>query len=350
MQQLIEQLNKRNNESYSNTLPNNELSGALSTKRQWWLDLCQEIPKIKNCDMEMEIISDMAVLASALLQKLEVLIEMKAVDICNEAVTTVPLPWLLDANTLLDDIWTPDGQRWCTKCLVTQPENQYLFHTEKIFSVHCLTCRSIPCGHCSKGYTIAPFKCCTRCRRTQSESRKRKRDQIPDIPDGHQHCTACWHVRPVDQFQGLHVGRATKGRATKNCQSCRSIQQRQRENPNTAVNQCRQLWLDWKKAHMCKHCGTKKHIEADHLRDKVKNCSYYPYWASNGGTEALKAELAKCQALCRFCHRLKSAKERGTNAQNRWKREIVNAASFFHRKLTQQRAWYIENQLTWDEI
>jgi len=321
MQQLIEQLNNPNNESYPNTVPNNEPNDAVLTKREWWLDECQQREKIISVQQREKIISDMAVLASALLQKLEVLIEMKAVEICNEGVTTVSLPWLLDANTLLDDIWTPDGQRWCTKCLVTQPENQYLFHTEKKFSAHCLTCRSVPCSNCSKGYTIAPFKRCPRCRRAVSESRKRKRDQIPDIPDGQMHCTACWKVWPENHFQGCH------GRTTKNCQNCRSINQRQRENPNTAVNQCRQLFLDWKKAHRCKHCGTNQHIEADHLRDKVKNCSYYPYWASNGGTEALKAELAKCQALCRFCHRLKSAKERGTNASGtvRRKRKIVNA-------------------------
>ena len=372
MQRFVEQLNNPNNELYSNTVPNNEPNDAVLTKRQWWLDECQQRKKIISVQQREKTISDMSALASALLQKLEVLIEMKAVETCNKAVTTVSLPWLLDANTLLDDIWTPDGHRWCTKCLVTQPENQYLFHTEKKFSAHCLTCRSVPCSKCSKGCTIAPFKFCSRCRRAASESRKRKRDQIPDIPDGQMHCTACWKVWPENHFQGCY-GRTTKncqncrsynqrqrkrkpdqipdipdgqmhctacwkvwpenhfqgchGRTTKNCQNCRSINQRQRENPNTAVNQCRQLFLDWKKAHRCKHCGTNQHIEADHLRDKVKNCSYYPYWASNGGTEALKAELAKCQALCRFCHRLKSAKERGTNAsvQSRRKRKIVNA-------------------------
>lgn len=320
LQRFVEQLNNPNKDLYSNTVPNNEPNDALVTKRQWWLDECQQREKIVSVQQREKIISDMAALASALLQKLEVLIEMKAVETCNEVVTTEPSPYLLDANTLLDDIWTPDGQRWCTKCLVTQPENQYLFHTEKFFSAHCLTCRSVPCGNCSKGYTIAPFNNCQQCRRARRESRKRKRATIPEIPDGHQHCTACWNVWPDDHFQGAHVGRTTK-----NCQNCRSINQRQRESPNTAIHQCRQVWLDWKKAHRCKHCGTNNHIEADHLRDKVKNCSYYPYWASNGGTEALKAELAKCQALCRFCHRLKSAKERGTNVQNRWKRKIVNA-------------------------
>ena len=308
-QRFVEQLNNPNKDLYSNTVPNNEPNDALVTKRQWWLDECQQREKIVSVQQREKIISDMAALASALLQKLEVLIEMKAVETCNEVVTTDPSPYLLDANTLLDDIWTPDGQRWCTKCLVTQPENQYLFHTEKIFSAHCLTCRSVPCGNCSKGYTIAPFKCCPQCRRVVRESRKRKRATIPEIPDGHQHCTACWNVWPDDHFQGAHVGRTTK-----NCQNCRSRNQRQRENPNTAIHQCRQVYLDWKNAHRCKHCGTNNHIEADHLRDKVKNCSSYTYWASNGGIEALKAELAKCQALCRFCHRLKSAKERGTNA------------------------------------
>ena len=191
--------------------------------------------------------------------------------------------------------------------------------------MHCTACWKVwPENHFQGGHGRTTKNCqnCRSYNQRHTESRKRKRDQIPDIPDGQMHCTACWKVWPENHFQGLHVGRTTK-----NCQNCRSINRRQRENPNTAVNQCRQLFLDWKKAHRCKHCGTNQHIEADHLRDKVNNCSSYPYWASNGGTEALKAEIAKCQALCRFCHRLKSAKERGTNAsgQVRRKRKIVNA-------------------------
>jgi hypothetical protein len=53
-------------------------------------------------------------------------------------------------------------------------------------------------------------------------------------------------------------------------------------------------------------------LEADHLGDKVYKCSNYAWWSWNGGPEALKKELEKCQPLCRFCHSLKSKSERNT--------------------------------------
>ena len=35
------------------------------------------------------------------------------------------------------------------------------------------------------------------------------------------------------------------------------------------------------------------------------------FWDRNGGVEALKAELAKCQPLCVWCHRVKSGVKPG---------------------------------------
>ena len=83
LQRFVEQLNNPNKDLYSNTVPNNEPNDALVTKRQWWLDECQQREKIVSIQQREKIISDMAALASALLQKLEVLIEMKAVETCN---------------------------------------------------------------------------------------------------------------------------------------------------------------------------------------------------------------------------------------------------------------------------
>lgn len=262
--------------------------------KQFWRDGTTFLNTAEKLTIvETDIISN----ASELLQKIEKCLLLK--EICQRDDGCVP------------DGWTPDGQRWCTQCLITQPVNQFIFHTEKTFHTHCLSCRGVPCNtkYC-KGFTIIPFKRCTQCRDNANRSRKRKRAQIPPIPDGHQHCTQCWNVYPEVQYRSSHVGRKTM---TTTCRTCRDTQLRKRDNPHSSINQCQQVYLDWKKDNVCKNCGESNHIEADHLRDKVKNCSQYTFWASNGGTEALKLELAKCQPLCKFCHRLKSAKERGTH-------------------------------------
>jgi hypothetical protein len=78
------------------------------------------------------------------------------------------------------------------------------------------------------------------------------------------------------------------------------------------MGQCKKLWEDWRDSHACLHCGTTDCIEADHpLGEKVHACSDYPWWAWNGGVEALKEELAKVRPLCRFCHRVHTQSQRG---------------------------------------
>jgi hypothetical protein len=56
-------------------------------------------------------------------------------------------------------------------------------------------------------------------------------------------------------------------------------------------------------------------LEADHIKpgEKIHMLSDYVWWAWNGGPAAMRVEAAKCQWLCRFCHRL----EKTGDAANR---------------------------------
>jgi len=132
------------------------------------------------------------------------------------------------------------------------------------------------------------------------------------VPEGHRKCASCTHVQLEDQFQSMHV-RQTK--LTACCLACRNSKHRSEINPNTSRGQCRQVWFQWKKGKVCAHCGSGRHIQADHCKGgkKVHSCGDYAWWASNGGPEAQQRELDdKCQPLCMFCHRMKTKKERGT--------------------------------------
>ena len=62
-------------------------------------------------------------------------------------------------------------------------------------------------------------------------------------------------------------------------------------NPNTNVGECRQVWLQWRVSRCCAHCGSDKHIQADHCRGgkKVENCSSYRWLY--GGPKAQQREL-----------------------------------------------------------
>jgi len=73
-------------------------------------------------------------------------------------------------------------------------------------------------------------------------------------------------------------------------------------------------------------CGTTDCIEADHLdrSNKTRECSDYPWWALNGGTEALKEELAtKVRPLCRFCHAIYTQSQRVISKRHVKKRRYV---------------------------
>ena len=159
------------------------------------------------------------------------------------------------------------------------------------------------------------FKQCPHHREIVRRSKKKCRNRVKHVPEGHRKCTGCFRVQPEDQFRPLMARRAT---LTAWCQTCRDSHHRSEKKPNTKKGECRQVWLQWKKGKKCACCGSGRHIQADHCRGgkKVWRCSDYPWWAGNGGPEAQQRELDdKCQPLCMFCHRVKNKKESGTQTK-----------------------------------
>lgn len=145
-------------------------------------------------------------------------------------------------------------------------------------------------------------------------------------PKGFQWCKQCGNFRPLQHFNSLI---ARRDKQTVLCAKCRDYKSEQRIRPSTKRGQCRQLYLDWKRSHKCEVCGTSEHIEADHIdpSQKVKSCSQYAWWANQGGVEQLQLELDKCRAICIFCHRVHSRRQREMSKckTRQQKREYVNA-------------------------
>jgi len=181
------------------------------------------------------------------------------------------------------------------------------------------------CSRC-KRTNGTTFRYCERCREYRRKVMQKRRNATPVCPPGQRYCTNCGHINPEDQFKSSHCRRQ---RLTKWCQTCRQSQSRSQINPTTTAGKCRARWEEWKSKNPCVICGETdtQLIEADHLRDKVRPCSASSYWACRGGVPALEKELAKCQSLCCWHHRLKSDRERGTQKQKtRLKRRaIINA-------------------------
>ena len=171
---------------------------------------------------------------------------------------------------------------------------------------------------------------------------KRKKARL-DAPTGYSvclyiHCTVNEWLQPLDQFDSASVHRDT---LTSTCLTCRTKNKVSINNSDT-MKACKKVWDEWRKAHPCLECSKDpKHvhnyllIEADHLPEfgkKVKACSNLYYWQKKSrGVPALKAELKKCQALCRFHHRLKTHKRRHDKGQilkavgRLRRRKVINA-------------------------
>ena len=165
-------------------------------------------------------------------------------------------------------------------------------------------------------------------------------------------CNQCKRNFDLSYFQP-RVNRRTN--LTSWCSICRNTQRRSNINPTTKAGKCRGVYQTWESDHACQNCGIKdsRLIEADHQKGfkKVHRCGDYCWWAWNGGVEALKAELKKCKALCRFCHALKSQAER-----QKWKthciiarRKIINAEKLKRGScLTCKRTVTLENACAFD--
>ena len=156
------------------------------------------------------------------------------------------------------------------------------------------------CTHCPNMHKDSTGGC-PRCLEKQRAYRKRKREEQPDVPDGHKYCTHCYKVQHIDQFVSKY-SRTTK--PTAHCKKCRDRKSRSQKNPNTKSGACREVWINWKKDKVCK-CGETRSI---HARGKYRapkhRCSDYSWWANHGGPEALKEPLKDCYPLCKFCYRL----------------------------------------------
>lgn len=80
---------------------------------------------------------------------------------------------------------------------------------------------------------------------------------------------------------------------------------------------------DWVAANgPCKECGSKRHLQVDHIDPKKKVDHRIWSWSE----DRRETELAKCQVLCRDCHQektsLENAPPHGTNQRytsSRWR-------------------------------
>ena len=159
------------------------------------------------------------------------------------------------------------------------------------------------------------YYCCKSCVKKYDKQRRKERleklkKEREAAPTGFLVClfAGCTvkGLQPLDQFIGAHV---RNNKPTSHCKTCRNKSKEDKEQRQAA---CKKVWDDWRKTHPCIKCINDPNyehnpllIEADHLGGKVVNCSNMSYWChSQRGVPAQKADLKKCQALCRFHHRL----------------------------------------------
>jgi hypothetical protein len=197
------------------------------------------------------------------------------------------------------------------------------------------------CGKCDKWKTLDKFGkckrnwdgkrlCCKSCVNKKKKQRRKvaleKRKQAREnAPTGFLVCldASCTikGLQTVDQFINPYVRNNT---LTKICLACRKMSKK-KKNQSKGLQACQEIWDLWRKKNKCIECSKNsnyKHnylvIEADHLPEfkKVKPCSSVIFWcAKSRGVPALKAELIKCQALCRFHHEIQSQQRRHDNGR-----------------------------------
>ena len=166
-----------------------------------------------------------------------------------------------------------------------------------------------------KRETVGGWKQCQRCRDMAKKSHRRCKEKAAKrtAKEGYRICKSCFAEKPESQYRSCHSRRKT---LTAWCATCRAKNSKSQQNETTKIGKCRKVWLDWRNSHSsCQVCSyTGQCIEADHpFEEKVHACSDYPWWAYNGGPEALCRELAICRPLCKFCHRLWSQEVRGVS-------------------------------------
>jgi len=157
------------------------------------------------------------------------------------------------------------------------------------------------CGNCTRMYKdiaeFAPDDCLQNVR------------SRPDFFAAVEAYNAAYEARDLE---GAREARDTiNAMRSRNCPSCRKT-----DNKLTGPKKaCRDCWIELRQE-ACARGGCIKEgccengptawqvLEADHLvpEDKTHILSDYVWWAWNGGPAAMRAEAAKCQWICRFCH------------------------------------------------
>tara|TARA_B100000902_G_scaffold101170_1_gene103521 strand:+ start:497 stop:1462 length:966 start_codon:yes stop_codon:yes gene_type:complete len=186
--------------------------------------------------------------------------------------------------------------------------------------------------------------CCKSCKKKKEKQRRKvMKEQLEKAreaaPTGFLVClfAGCTvkGLQPLDQFIGPHV---RNDEPTRHCLTCRN---KVKELDKQRQAECQKVWDDWRKTHPCVKCMNDPNyehnylfIEADHLPEfeKVEACSEIGFWShSQRGPRLQKAELMKCQASCRFHHRLVTQQRNHDNgnitkqASILRKRKIINA-------------------------
>ena len=80
----------------------------------------------------------------------------------------------------------------------------------------------------------------------------------------------------------------------------------------------------------CGNCGSTDKLELDHINPKTKISHNVWTWSE----ENRNNELKKCQVLCRRCHQIKTAKERGFPPPS----PKINLAAAKHR-------WFVKHRI-----
>ena len=172
-------------------------------------------------------------------------------------------------------------------------------------------------------------------------TKRNKKRKEETLPEGMKRCAnwGCNKILPLSEFKSTTARRTTP---TTMCNNCRASAKKTQHSTTSATGKCKAWWQSWKKTHPCSHEGGCEYpedwrlIQADHIEPKAQKrkrtgesghrLADYPWWAWNGGVEAMAEEAKKCQALCIYHHKIKTKKERRDQTQKSMvdKRAIIN--------------------------
>jgi hypothetical protein len=132
------------------------------------------------------------------------------------------------------------------------------------------------------------------------------------------YCSRCAQVRPIEDFNRY------RGKRQWWCRDCFRAYFRRRgdlhrkqveASKRKRIDQARGVVRAYLEARRCCDCGEDNPVvlEFDHIRDKIRDVSRLVY---DGRLTLLAAEMAKCEVVCRNCHRRRTAARAGWHCAN----------------------------------